>query len=581
MSEEQMMSDMDVATPEASFEIKEYLPEYQKKTKKKKKHREVDESCFVEDCSSSAVFLEQQNYNLPVSAEPQEEEKEIHLKAKKHKKQKVTEMPNEETLLEEKKNKKERKKRQREQNVEDSGVHIQVEENERKVKKKKWLHEVQAQDDVESCTDASRQDLVKIVVQEDEEEQGELSTDSKVTASPQEVRGMADETNSVEMAVDFNMETAIKELKEFVPDADKKAFSVIGHMIKYDLPRFKKFKQQGLTLRRGRFTAEENERLIHNVSDFLALTGIESASKLFFPKNYPEEMRYIKKMKSLHGFHLHLAAGIPRPWHDVYCRGRKLFNNFELEGRYTENDLKSLLKLYKQHGPNWMKISELTGRSNLSLEKRFSHLAHSNGKWSEEEEKKLVGLIRNHMLTRVEPESGSDCQDPTIRREKLYSDLPWKDVAQQMETRSWSQCRVKWMGILKKKMTFGQNVFEGRKSLQAKIRLIKALYAMNIEDSADVDWEQLTSTIGNVPPAYVQAKFYKLKVTRVPGWQNKDFTEIIDFLYKYVIPELEKDLQSCKDDDEEVSMDIKEVFHFSDIFDTDYGQVETETQQLD
>uniref|UniRef100_A0A8C9RWV9 Transcription termination factor 1, tandem duplicate 6 n=1 Tax=Scleropages formosus TaxID=113540 RepID=A0A8C9RWV9_SCLFO len=595
------MSEMDVVDSGASFESEEYSQEHQKmmtkKKKKKKKQKEMNNSecSLLEICSSSLVFLESPNNDLPGSAETQEEEQGRHLK-KKQKKTYLTEvteealaMPDGEPLMAEKGVRKQKKKRHRENSIREKGVHTEEEG----VKKKKRLREKEANNADEGFAVGSFEDPEETGVQKGKTAQGELNTGSKVISSctevckveagnwTKEIQPENHETNSMKKAVEAGMESAIEELKEFIPEVDKKAFSVVSHMIKYDLPRFKAFKQEGLSLRRGRFTAEENERLVQNVSDFLALTGIDNATKLFFPQRYPEEKQHITKMKAQYGFHSELAAGIPRPWHDVYSRGRKLFNNFQHQGRYTEDDLKSLLKFHTLYGPNWMKISEITGRSNLSLEKRFSHLAYSKGKWSEEEEKKLVRIIRKHLLKQVEPGSAEDGQGATIRKEKLYSKLPWIEVAQEMETRSWSQCRVKWMGILKKKMTSGQKVYEGRKSLKAKIKLIEALYSMNVEDVADVDWEKLTGAIGNVPPAYVQARFYKLKVTTVPKWQNMDFADIIDFLYKSIKPKLEEELRCCKTEDEEESMDLKEVFNFSDIFDVDDEQTETNTQQLD
>lgn len=63
------------------------------------------------------------------------------------------------------------------------------------------------------------------------------------------------------------------------------------------------FFQSGESFKSGRFSAEENEKLLQNIKDFLALTGISSGAKLFFPNRYPEEAAEIKKMKLFHKFH--------------------------------------------------------------------------------------------------------------------------------------------------------------------------------------------------------------------------------------------------------------------------------------
>lgn len=72
-------------------------------------------------------------------------------------------------------------------------------------------------------------------------------------------------------------------------------------------------------------------------------------------------------------------------------------------------------------------------------------------------------------------------------------------------------------------MNHGQDVYRGVNALQAKIKLIERLYEINVEDSNEIDWEDLAAAIGDVPPSFVQTKFYRLKATCVPFWQNKTF----------------------------------------------------------
>lgn len=58
----------------------------------------------------------------------------------------------------------------------------------------------------------------------------------------------------------------------------------------------------GIPLRHGRFTEVESERLRKNVEDFMALTGINSATKLFFPNRFENEKDNIKRLRKLHRF---------------------------------------------------------------------------------------------------------------------------------------------------------------------------------------------------------------------------------------------------------------------------------------
>ncbi|XP_041725798.2 transcription termination factor 1 isoform X2 [Coregonus clupeaformis] len=339
---------------------------------------------------------------------------------------------------------------------------------------------------------------------------------------------------------------AMNELKEFIPNVESQAAWRIRVMIKYDLDRFKEFRRQGISLRTGRFSAQENKQLIRNIHDFLALTGIENASKLFHTKRFKDEARNIQRLKSHHSFPERIAEGIPRPWHKIYTRGgRKMFDGSSYKGRrrFSEDELDSLKKLQKLYGNKWVKISQLTGRSETPLRKRFSQMFANLGSWSEEELKRLMEAVRDHLLGQAEPGSGP----ATIRKDKLYNHIPWSDVCRRVKTRHRDQCRMKWLGVLAHKMTYGQPVFSGGvKTIKAKVVLIKALNAMQVEDASDVDWEEIAHTIGGVTPCYLQMHYHKLKVAKVPLRESMSFCEIIDFLYSSVLPQFEELLRQVQ-----------------------------------
>ncbi|KAG5840859.1 hypothetical protein ANANG_G00193130 [Anguilla anguilla] len=356
----------------------------------------------------------------------------------------------------------------------------------------------------------------------------------------------------------------IDELKEFIPNVEKKSAHTLVHLMKYDLLRFREFKKAGVSLRHGRYSNEEVTRLMKNVEDFLALTGIDSGTKLFFPSRFPEEMSHIVKMKREYKFHLRMSDGICRPWHDIYSKGRKLFD-FNKMGRFTDDEVNSLQKLYTLHGNNWMKIAEITGRSSHALEKRYSQLSVNKGRWTEDEMQSLEGALRDHLFALAEP--GAD--GPTIRRDQLYRNLPWTKVAQRVGTRSWDKCRAKWMTILKKRMAEATEQNPGCDSSASTIRLIRTLYELEIEDAADINWEDLTKVFGDVTPHYVQTKFHRLKTKWVPRWQAYSFGEIIDFLYEKALPQLEEKLQLHTDEPEREMEDVsnqQESFLLSKIF---------------
>uniref|UniRef100_A0A8B9H221 Transcription termination factor 1 n=1 Tax=Astyanax mexicanus TaxID=7994 RepID=A0A8B9H221_ASTMX len=296
----------------------------------------------------------------------------------------------------------------------------------------------------------------------------------------------------------------LEELKQFVPNVGSRVQADINKMIQYDLPRYKEFQKK--------------------------------------------------------------AKGIPRSCHDIYTRGRKIFDDSTCKGRFTQTEIDQLCKLQTLHGNNWKKISELTGRSAVSLEKRYSQITKRLGVWSQKELQRLLGAVREYIISEVQPRP-SNIRSLQVSREMLYKGLPWRNISEKVKTRSWIKCREKWMSILAAKMSSGASGEYKRTTNEGRIMLIKAMYQMQAEDVADVDWDQLSALFGDVPPCYVQKKWNRLKVCFVPNWQSKCFADTIDFLYHKVLPCFESNGLYHPDHD---ILQLKETqaknFLFTDIF---------------
>ncbi|XP_050763822.1 transcription termination factor 1 isoform X1 [Gymnogyps californianus] len=378
-----------------------------------------------------------------------------------------------------------------------------------------------------------------------------------------------------------DLDTAKQELEEFIPHVRNISDSSIRKMAGRDLMRFKRFKKQGIAVKFGRFSQKENNRIRKNVEEFLSITGIDSAEKLLFTSRYPEDKETISRLKAEHLFCEKLSEGIPRPWRLIYYRARKMFDPNNYKGRYTKEEKEKLKKYHAMHGNDWKKISEMMSRSNLSVAMKYSEIksAINYGPWSKEETQKLMHAVEEVIRKRMETEDANSVslseksnRDLLIDREKLYQKLPWTEIEAKVGTRYWRQCKQKWTTILTNKMTKGQQLYRGTNGLLAKINLIKRLYEMKVEDANEVNWEELSNTIGDVPTAYVQEKFYKLKVSCVPLWQKKTFSEIIDYLFEEKLPELEEKLEKKKgkrlSSDNSTARQQKKAFQLSDIFDS-------------
>ncbi|KFO86188.1 Transcription termination factor 1, partial [Buceros rhinoceros silvestris] len=348
-----------------------------------------------------------------------------------------------------------------------------------------------------------------------------------------------------------DLDIAKQELEEFIPHVRSISDSTVRKMAGRDLMRFKQFKKQGVAVKFGRFSEKENNQIRKNIEEFLSITGIDSAEKLLFTSRYPEDKETISRLKAENLFCEKLSEGIPRPWRLIYYRARKIFDPNNYKGKYTNEEKEKLKKYHAMHGNDWKKISEMMARSNLSVAMKYSEIksAINYGPWSKEETQKLMHAVEEVIRKRIETEdanrhssSKKSNRDLSIAREKLFQKLPWTEIEAKVGTRYWRQCKQKWTTILTNKMTKGQQLYRGTKGLQAKINLIKRLHEMKVDDANDVNWEELSNAIGDVPKAYVQAKFYKLKVSCVPSWQKKTFSEIIDYLFEEKLPELEEKL---------------------------------------
>ncbi|XP_062398345.1 transcription termination factor 1-like [Sardina pilchardus] len=355
-------------------------------------------------------------------------------------------------------------------------------------------------------------------------------------------------------------DAVVQELKEFLPDFPFHNLKKVLSVIKYDLPRFREFKKQGIPVRTGKFTASENKKLQLNVKNFLLGCGIDRAAKLFKPYRFPDEKLTIMRQKRQLGYIRCLCAGIPRCWFTILGRARKMFDEENYMGKFTEDENKALKELHTLHGTNWKTISDKIGRSNEALKYRFAVMSEVYGPWSEVEMKTLLTSVRQLLLERAEP--GAD-GSLIIKKSDLYKKLAWVYVAKQQQTRSYQQCRKRWMEYLTRRMSTGGTI-KGRKSLNGQIQLIKALNEMAVEDPADIVWDDLTHLFGNTLPDFPRMRYYQLRLTYVPGWNTMPFCDVIDFLYEKVLPQLEAQLETCEEED--MPCEERQTYKLSEIF---------------
>ncbi|KAK0136786.1 Transcription termination factor 1 [Merluccius polli] len=315
-----------------------------------------------------------------------------------------------------------------------------------------------------------------------------------------------------------------------------------------------------IELRWGRFLKWENLKIKENVANFLALTGIETANQLFYPERYRGQVDIIKRLRVQHSFMHRIAEDIPRPCYKVHTRAKKTFDDLNYLGRFSEDENLQLQKLQRIHGNDWKTISSGMDRSMYSVQKRFNMMTTTVGPWSQEEVDILLGVMKLHLERLAgenQPGSGNDGaadagsgpEQLWLTKRQLYNKLPWKSISEKVTSRSWLQCREKWFTILKTKLSTHKKEVRGggSQSVLSKINLINTLYAMDLEDAAEIDWEQVADCLGNVTPHHAQKIFNCLKMTRVPHSSVLSFCELIDFLHDKVIPMLRNKLNQMAD----------------------------------
>ncbi|XP_009894570.2 transcription termination factor 1 [Dryobates pubescens] len=428
---------------------------------------------------------------------------------------------------------------------------------------------------VQASTPKSRAFIMEESSSESEEMTPEPSASNREDPDELDLHEEEDLDNSVASAGD--LDTTRQELEEFIPHAKTISDYSVRNMAGRDLARFKEFKKQGIAVKFGRFTQKENDQLQKNIEEFLSISGIESAEKLLFTYRYPEDREAIQRLKAEHQFCEKISEGIPRPWRLIYYRARKIFDPNNYKGKYSKEEKETLKRYQAMHGNDWKKISEMMSRSNISLARKYSEIKSdiNNGPWSKEETQKLVNAVEEVIKKRIEKEeanlssSEDSCRDLSIEREKLYQNLPWTEIETHVGTRYWRQCKQKWLTILRMRMNKGKRLYRGKEGLQAKINLIKRLHELEVEDPNDVNWAEICNAVGDVPSSYVQAKFYKLKVSCVPFWQKKTFSEIVDYLYEHKLPEFEEELKKRGQKPRSGNSAAREQksFRLSDIFD--------------
>lgn len=331
------------------------------------------------------------------------------------------------------------------------------------------------------------------------------------------VNGQDHETRVIErMAVELNIDKA--KVVEAIKDSDE-----IQKTLNISKKRRTKLREEGITFRKGKWSSQELKLLRHNMAQFLECHDISDPTKLLFASRHldSDEMSYWTRFVRETQFYKELGKGIQRPVIAIYQCARRIYDEKNYVGKYTESELQELKRLVKVHGSDWVGISAVMDRSTMSLNRKYAKLVkgeENRGTWTEEEVQRLNEAV--HYITN------------TSEGEAVYHDIYWPAVSQMVKTRGPDKCRQKWLDKLCWSMN-DKKVQRWRRS--DDIKLVTSLYESGCVEEFDVDWMDIQSAFETkYSPHFLYEKYSKLK-KRVPNYQMVNFEDIVDYLYRLFV----------------------------------------------
>ena len=164
-----------------------------------------------------------------------------------------------------------------------------------------------------------------------------------------------------------------------------------------------------------------------------------------FHKCAPEQIIHSWTRSERGDFYRIVATGIERPLNSIYRKCLRLYPKpTTSKGKFSEDEIETLKRLYCEHGPNWIKIGSLMNRNPDSVRDKYRCLkcnGENEGPWSESEIDKLKESVE---------EIYGKQKIPILK-------MNWKKISELVATRTDRQCRSKWIHSLYTVVKANQN----------------------------------------------------------------------------------------------------------------------------
>ncbi|VDI67175.1 Hypothetical predicted protein [Mytilus galloprovincialis] len=276
---------------------------------------------------------------------------------------------------------------------------------------------------------------------------------------------------------------------------------------------------QGIYYRYGKWTYEEEEKLLENWN--LYLEKYESALKNPLDLLDRRRNKDLITLMELTDFFKVISRSLNRPTYSCYMKLRRDVHSITLKnGYFSEVELKKLKKLSRKYGKKYMYIADKMGRDRQSvLDKLHRHFQTvKKGIWSLEEEEDLIKAVREV--------TGLQDLDEIKQLE-----IPWRTVAELVPTRNEQQCRSHFLFFKRSRLhNINENASNFKKwQKEESQRLIDILSNGDYSFETDIDWNEVNQSFVDVSPSaiYTQRQFYKLK-SDIPDFHRKSFSDLLE-----------------------------------------------------
>ncbi len=136
-------------------------------------------------------------------------------------------------------------------------------------------------------------------------------------------------------------------------------------------------KNTGLSdvVKKGPFSNEEKNALKKAVEAYLEMYNIPRhlVLNLIFKKQYKDSNEL--DLKEHQGFWKYVAQALPnRSMESSYRCVTRMYHPDNFNGKFTEEEDRTIQQLYSIYGPSWKKIGEMIGRMGTAVKDRYTIL---------------------------------------------------------------------------------------------------------------------------------------------------------------------------------------------------------------